>query len=206
MTEQIDVRISKSKSELKKAFLKLLQENAFDRISVMQICKEANITRGTFYKYYEDKYELLYAVILDIRKLISSKYHEMIDSKRAEQDPDGCLAELAELMINLCAENKAILLNLYADQDNAMVEYILKAAVDKFVTHVIELYSLKANLKYPSNLISAVFVGGTANLVFEWLKNEENYSKQMIIDLIMDALSIVCAKEAIFVDKEVINN
>ena len=202
MSEQIDIRISKSKTELKKAFLKLLQENAFDRISVMQICKEADITRGTFYKYYEDKYELLYSIIIDIRKMISSKYHEMIDSKRAMQDPDGCLVELADMMISLCAENKAILTNLYADQDNAMVEYILKAAVDKFVKHIIELYSMKANLKYPSNLISAIFVGGTANLVFEWLKNEENYSKQMIIDLIIDTLSIVCTKEAIFVDKE----
>ena len=125
----------------------------------------------------------------------------MIDSKRAEEDPDGCLAELAELMINLCVENKAILTNLYADQDNAMVEYILKTAIDKFVKHVIELYSLKANLKYPSDLISAIFVGGTANLVMEWLKNEQEYSKQMIIDLIMDTLSIVCTKEAIFVDK-----
>ena len=199
--EQIDARIGKSKAELKKAFLNLLKNNAIDHISVLQICKEANITRGTFYKYYEDKYELLYEIILDIRKLISSKYHEMIDSKRAEEDPDGCLAELAELMINLCVENKAILTNLYADQDNAMVEYILKTAIDKFVKHVIELYSLKANLKYPSDLISAIFVGGTANLVMEWLKNEQEYSKQMIIDLIMDTLSIVCTKEAIFVDK-----
>ena len=204
MSEQVDVRISKSKAELKKAFLKLLQENAFDRISVMQICKEANITRGTFYKYYEDKYELLYAIIMDIRKKISSKYHEMIDSKRAEADPDGCLVELADMMISLCDENKAILTNLYADQDNSMVEYILKAAVDKFVKHILELYSLKANLKYPANLISAIFVGGTTNLVYEWLRNEENYSKQMIIDLIMDTLSIVCTKEAILVDKKTI--
>lgn len=202
MAEQIDVRIGKSKSELKRAFLKLLRENAFDRISVMQICNEANITRGTFYKYYEDKYELLYAIILDIRKMISSKYHEMIDEKRAEKDPDGCLAEIVEMMVDLCLENKAILTNLYADQDNAMVEYILKAAVDKFVKHIIELYSLKANLKYPSHLISAMFVGGTANLVLEWLKNEEEYPKQMLIDLIMDTLSIVCSKEAIFVDPE----
>lgn len=200
MPEQIDVRIGKSKAELKKTFLKLLRENAFDRISVMQICKEANITRGTFYKYYEDKYELLYSIIIDIRKMISSKYHEMIDSKRAENDPDGCLVELIEMMIDLCIENKEILTNLYADQDNSMVEYILKTAVDKFAKHIIELYSLKANLKYPSSLISAMFVGGTANLIMEWLKNEENYPKEMLINLIMDTLSIVCTKEAIFID------
>ncbi|MBO4623196.1 MAG: TetR/AcrR family transcriptional regulator [Bacilli bacterium] len=200
--EQVDARIGKSKAELKKAFLKLLKENAFDHISVLQICKEANITRGTFYKYYEDKYELLYAIILDIRKLVSNKYHEMIDSNRAENDPDGCLKELIEMMIDLCLENKDILINLYADQDNSMIEYILKSAVDKFVKHVLDLYALKANLKYPSSLVSAIIVGGTSNLVNEWLTNEQDYPKQMLIDLIMDIFSIACSKEAIFVDKE----
>lgn len=200
--EQVDARISKSKAELKKAFLKLLKDNAFDRISVMQICKEANITRGTFYKYYEDKYELLYAIIIDTRKRISTTYHEMIDSNRAENDPDGCLKELIEMMIDLCLENKDILINLYADQDNSMIEYILKTAVDKFVKHVIDLYSLKANLKYPSSLVSAIIVGGTTNLVNEWLTNENDYPKQMLIDLVMDIFSTVGTKEAIFVDKE----
>lgn len=203
MAEQIDIRIEKSKSELKSAMLKLLRQNAFDRITVMQICKEANITRATFYKYYEDKYELIYAIILDIRAEISNKYHEMIESKRAESDPNGCLRELTEMLIDLCVENKTILTNLDHDQDNSMVEFILKTAVDKFVKHIIELYSLKGHLKYPVDLTSAIFVGAAENLIIEWLTNEKEYPKQMLINMVIDALEIVCEKDAIFVDESV---
>ena len=41
------------------AFISLLQEKSFSKVTVGDIAEKANINRGTFYKYYKDKYQLV---------------------------------------------------------------------------------------------------------------------------------------------------
>ena len=41
------------------AFLKLLNEKPFDKITIKDIVVECNINRNTFYYYYSDVYDLL---------------------------------------------------------------------------------------------------------------------------------------------------
>ncbi|MFP7494405.1 TetR/AcrR family transcriptional regulator [Terribacillus saccharophilus] len=46
-------------------FLKLLHEKTFDKITVNQLTKSADINRGTFYLHYQDKYALLEETLKD---------------------------------------------------------------------------------------------------------------------------------------------
>ncbi|CBI42958.1 Transposon Tn10 tetC protein; ORFL [Bacillus amyloliquefaciens DSM 7] len=43
---------------IKDAFLELLKEKTFSSITINHICEKAMIHRSTFYRHYEDKYEL----------------------------------------------------------------------------------------------------------------------------------------------------
>ncbi|EHJ07274.1 TetR/AcrR family transcriptional regulator [Staphylococcus simiae] len=54
-----DRRVRKTKSSIKKAFTKLLQEKDLDKITISDITTRADVNRGTFYLHYEDKYMLL---------------------------------------------------------------------------------------------------------------------------------------------------
>ena len=49
----------RSKNMIKKAFAKLLHEKDISKITVTDIIKEAEISRGTFYAHYPDVYGLL---------------------------------------------------------------------------------------------------------------------------------------------------
>lgn len=60
---KIDRRITKTKSEIDKVFLELLQEKEFEEITVTELADRANIARKTFYLHYEDIYDLLYSMI-----------------------------------------------------------------------------------------------------------------------------------------------
>ncbi len=44
---------------LKKAILKILQEKPIDKITIKELCEEADINRGTFYLHYNTPHELL---------------------------------------------------------------------------------------------------------------------------------------------------
>ncbi|TFE01546.1 TetR/AcrR family transcriptional regulator [Jeotgalibacillus salarius] len=54
-----DLRVKKTKKAIRHALLRLVDKKTFARISVSDICDEAEINRGTFYLHYTDKFDLL---------------------------------------------------------------------------------------------------------------------------------------------------
>lgn len=58
-----DRRTRHTTGVIRNVFFALLRVKGFDRLSVTDICREADISRGTFYLHYEDKYALVKALI-----------------------------------------------------------------------------------------------------------------------------------------------
>lgn len=50
---------NRTRKHIMNVFLELLDKNDFDKITVSQIASNAEINRGTFYLYFNDKYQLL---------------------------------------------------------------------------------------------------------------------------------------------------
>ena len=59
MGQNENQRIRLSKKLLKDSLIKILNFKSIHKVSVMEICNEAQINRTTFYKYYGDQYDLL---------------------------------------------------------------------------------------------------------------------------------------------------
>ena len=47
------------KREIGNSLHNILEHTALEKITIDQICKEAQIHRSTFYRYFKDKYDLL---------------------------------------------------------------------------------------------------------------------------------------------------
>jgi AcrR family transcriptional regulator len=73
--EFMDKRKQKSQKIIMSAFLELLKEKDFDKISMNDIAEKANINRGTIYLNFMDKYDLL-------DKCIESNFSELADECR----------------------------------------------------------------------------------------------------------------------------
>jgi AcrR family transcriptional regulator len=56
---KIDRRIAKTQEAIKKAFVELMNEKHFDKITLQDISDRANVNRRTIYLHYMDKYDLL---------------------------------------------------------------------------------------------------------------------------------------------------
>lgn len=54
----VDLRIRRTRLHIEKAFVALLQERAFDEITVHAIAERAIVNRATFYDHFADKHEL----------------------------------------------------------------------------------------------------------------------------------------------------
>lgn len=59
---------------IEEKYLLLIKEKKWDKITVKEICMEANITRGTFYQYFSDIYDLMEQIETPLLQEIEKKY------------------------------------------------------------------------------------------------------------------------------------
>jgi AcrR family transcriptional regulator len=63
--EQIDLRIRRTHRFLQEAMIELITEKGFEAITVGDIAERAMINRATFYRHYQDKYDLVARIFED---------------------------------------------------------------------------------------------------------------------------------------------
>lgn len=64
-----------TKKAIKQSFMKLLNQTAFDKITVKDIVKDCGVNRNTFYYHYQDIYELLREILREeAQKVVSCVY------------------------------------------------------------------------------------------------------------------------------------
>ncbi|OON99272.1 MAG: hypothetical protein ATN35_13440 [Epulopiscium sp. Nele67-Bin004] len=61
-----DRRIIYTKQVIKQSFLKLLETNHLEQLTVKALCLEADINRATFYRHYQDIYDLCSQIEKDL--------------------------------------------------------------------------------------------------------------------------------------------
>lgn len=64
-------------------YLDLMSEKKWDRISVKELCQRCQITRGTFYQYYNDIYDMMEQIENMLLDDLTEKYKKVTHSKYA---------------------------------------------------------------------------------------------------------------------------
>ncbi len=65
-----------TKNAIKTSFIKLLNQTAFDKITVKDIVKDCGVNRNTFYYHYQDIYELLREILSEETEKAASCVHD----------------------------------------------------------------------------------------------------------------------------------
>ena len=135
MTEKEDLRVVKTKKDIKDAMRKLLAEKEFDRITVTEICNEAMTSRITFYRYYGDKYDLLDDLFSDLGDQVLSHFKKIQEDKEdpslAESMDDlltcflDAYYDIRDIIKNVSILNNAVLLYPYYHFMTGITETVL---------------------------------------------------------------------------------
>ncbi|WP_051506901.1 TetR/AcrR family transcriptional regulator [Saccharibacillus sacchari] len=72
----VDRRIRRSKKALKETLIALMREREFKDISITELVRGADLNRGTFYKHYRDKEELLAEAVDDAMTDLIASFRE----------------------------------------------------------------------------------------------------------------------------------
>ena len=70
----MDIRIQKTETAIKNAFMELRSRKPVEKITVKELCGLAQINKSTFYTHYDDIYA---ALELGVKEMIYQKYPEL---------------------------------------------------------------------------------------------------------------------------------
>ncbi len=163
MPKKEDARITRSKRDLRSALVLLLRDNAFDKITVTEICRTATINKMTFYKYYQDKYMLLDDCIQVMAADVADKSIGEDRHEAFRRDPVGCLEKVIMSAYTNCYEQKEIIRSMIYGENMAILTIVRKCverSVNELVECLGEVYTLAAN---PQD-ITAFLVGGLSGV------------------------------------------
>ena len=86
MSSNEDLRVVKTKRCIEAAFMTLLEEHSFDKITVQKILTQALISKGTFYAHYLDKYDLAEKISAATLQEFQTGIHERITASLTGAD------------------------------------------------------------------------------------------------------------------------
>lgn len=104
MEEKTDLRIMKTQEAIHSSFEKLAEENELSAISVAELCREARISKKTYYRHYPD----LNALIAEYQATL---IQTLLDETKELTLPDKTSAFARQLVVSLCEAGKRSVLN-----------------------------------------------------------------------------------------------
>ncbi|HJE45846.1 TetR/AcrR family transcriptional regulator [Levilactobacillus namurensis] len=107
-----DLRIIKTKQNIERVFLKLLETKDFEQITIKDISQQALIGKSTFYYHYTDKYDLAQKLIH--QELIN--YQQLLTKRLALGLQDHLLVQLHQLSQKLLCLRKIRSSEINVDQ------------------------------------------------------------------------------------------
>jgi len=171
---EVDLRIRKSKHHLRKSLITLLHSNTFEKINISMICKEANVSRVTFYNYYMSKIELAE----DIVNLVVSS---IIKRTKQELHSNEFTVEYSKLLMNNLIEEsynyKMIVPKLNAS-GNVSLYRVVDKLFEKRLREVIAFNLSECDIHLSSHVLTSLIVGGMSKVVIDWIRRPGELGKE----------------------------
>ena len=164
----------RKKDALAQALLTLLHHEAVEKITVDQLCREADVHRSTFYRYFQDKYDLLHYVFQKI-------WLEQIDENNVVDSMIEMIFRDKDIFRNISVNNSSN--SLYALMIDMVAEQILDASLNDRLHNVLWIEETVLNAtdqKLAANMIAGAFL----TLLFKWVDSNYQMSSTELSDFI----------------------
>lgn len=179
MQKKEDLRIRKTKANLYKSLLQVMEEKTFEEIKVTDICNVSMINRSTFYDHFSDKYELLASLLKDLNE-------ELISHLKVEKEVKSLKEYYVEIIKQIVDfQNKN--LNIFSafavlrKNNNSIAYDMLKEALQQEVTKKMnETYINKSTV--PMEIISLFYVSAVISVAMEIIQDKNKYTEEDLIN------------------------
>lgn len=169
-----DARVKYTRKIIQDVFVDCLKEKPVHKITVKEICDKAEINRSTFYKHYQDCYDLLEYILQEAL----DQFHK--DLMTIEQSGEK------EILLQILRK-----IQMYVPYGTSQKnEYVIQHFIEQINACAIKYMIGQMQLSYDNKkinqeLFSVFLLGGSKGLVDNWIKTgmketPEELAEQML--------------------------
>lgn len=181
--KKTDQRSRYTQFTIRKSLLALLAKKTLKEITVSELCKTAQITRGTFYNHFYD--------VFDVYDSIEQEFIDQLKERVDNTDVTHLDNKFIFEIIQLIYDNSDLIAVLVGDfKDTMLFEKVYEFAREKYINEYIA--------KCPdidSQKIKMVFtyiVNGSMGLLIEWIESGMAKTCRVIADEIGGFAKVLC--------------
>ncbi len=179
-----DLRVQRTKKALITTFSDLLETKSFENITIQDLCEKANVRRSTFYRHFNDKYDLLNHIVGKLIEYFRTLHLPEIDPK----DPRQFFNKFMKDILLFISDNKAMVKSVISINIYSEVYQILYNQIYAVVKRQIEFDKQIGQFYIDEFIYGEFLAGGILSVILNWIQ----YGQQSIDDVSSDIVTMIC--------------
>lgn len=188
-----DLRVVKALAQIDRALLECLEQMPLQKLTVDQLCQQAMINRSTFYKYYQDKYDLmdqyLARTLQEFRRQMDVAFAEPF----AQNIHSLVYQKNFEKALQYLHKNKARYTLLWSGAINRPVFTEMLQVIHDNILEKLRSCDLQGTQERYVDLYAQLLASNTMTLVRWWFQYESEISMEEVQQIMVNNM-----KEGIF--------
>ena len=173
MLSKEDLRIVRTRKLLSDTLLSLMENESIERISVMDLCATAMVNRATFYKHFDDKYDLLSYALERIKRDL---YDDFVSKDSTADTPQDTVRAVFATAIDFFFNNRCRVANMLKHNMHGKVIASLEETITNSLTMRLSKYEDEYTVKVPIPMLAKFLSGGLITTLIWCITNPDKYT------------------------------
>lgn len=179
-----------------KAFIQLVSEKGFNNLTVSNITRTAKLSRGTFYIYYLDKYDVLEKIeshlLTNMENLMQTNMDKTVtwiddvnnNKLSAELDTYSPYRSFIQ-SFDFLDKNRFILKTLLSKNGDSQFVYKLRNVIDKQIDKHYKNIFKSGHEVIPSDYTHDLLISSLISIIGHWIEKENPESPAEIAEILI---------------------
>jgi len=203
-----DIQSEKTKATIIKAAISLFAKNGFHNTSIAQITEMCQLSKGALYWHFEDKEDLLMAVIDQVRQEWKDVLRKNLKRNWSAQKK---MENILDLFVETTLENKEryvifiVLIAEFTEVDERFERALREGFMEffEFIAQIIEDGKSEGSIHKDinTNLMAIAFMGVWQGILLQWLLNRNEVRLESLVNclrsMVFDGLAPSLKRERI---------
>lgn len=172
--KKMDRRVKYTRMVIQDSFVKKLRQKPISKITIKEICDDADVNRATFYAHYQDPYDLLHQIENGLIDGIS-RYLSQSDFSNISEAPVDMLEKILEYI-----KDNFELFDLLLNENGDMQ---FRQEVTKIIGR--QHFASMAADPETSEYMFLFFANGAIGVILKWLNDDADKPAREIAELIL---------------------
>ncbi|ANK61905.1 TetR family transcriptional regulator [Loigolactobacillus backii] len=174
------MRVTRTVRDFENALIKVLETTSFDAVTVEQICAEALLHRSSFYRYFNDKYDLL-------QQTMSMMLNQLLKDQGHNDD-------IIEQIVNFVDTHKEVFRNISVNNGRNYLDMEVLTVISRIMLARRDTKSQDALIETlrrtdQPEMLAYVLSGAIMGAFVWWRKSNYDLPKEQIISFIKVAVN-----------------